>query len=306
MSRSPAPNRSESEGETLSESEGETTLDPLGPAFNFGVHQSRLGFVIGLVGTIFIHGTAMGASSASLFDLASFASFVQKDIEADLRATYDINVEPEKKEPAPPPPEPVEEEKEEPAPKQAKEPEPQAPPPAAAQAGQALTAEPDPDEPLDLTGNAFTIVSGDGERFAGGVTERGGTERVAVRDRDARAAGRGRSPGAGPVSKPVKVEKPKKDRSRPAMPTGSNWNSCGFPAEADMAQIDYARVSLVVTVNADGRAQSVVLQGENPGGYGFGALAVRCARQRRFQAGRDADGNPITTTTPPFWVAFTR
>jgi protein TonB len=107
-------------------------------------------------------------------------------------------------------------------------------------------------------------------------------------------------------AKPQKKRKPPpaEDRSRPALPQSTNWSGCGFPAEADMEQIDYARVRLVVTVGTDGRAKSVVVQSDP--GYGFGALARQCALRRRYKVGLDQQGNPVTRTTPPFTVTFTR
>ena len=93
------------------------------------------------------------------------------------------------------------------------------------------------------------------------------------------------------------------DRSRPARPTSSSW-SCGFPAEANAAGVDFGRVRLVVTVGPDGRARSVAVQGDP--GHGFGARARRCAYGRSYQVGLDSSGRPTTSTTPPFWVTFTR
>ncbi len=87
------------------------------------------------------------------------------------------------------------------------------------------------------------------------------------------------------------------------MPTSLSWN-CGFPAEADMEQIDYATVTLSVTVGADGRAKSVTVL-KDPG-YGFGSLARSCAFRMRYAVGLDAQGKPITKTTAPFPVRFTR
>jgi protein TonB len=177
------------------------------------------------------------------------------------------------------------------------------PPAAAAQAGRVLTAEPAPEEPLDLTGEGF--VSGDSDRFAGGVTASRGMSEAAVRDRSAR--GDGVIGGTGRPSAEVAQPRPPiqrgADRSRPALPKSTNW-SCGFPAAANAAGVDFARVRLVVTVGLDGRARSVAVQSDP--GDGFGEQARRCAYGRSYQTAHDSSGRPVTRTTPPFWVTFTR
>jgi hypothetical protein len=63
-------------------------------------------------------------------------------------------------------------------------------------------------------------------------------------------------------------------------------------------------VRLAVIVGVDGRAGSVTVQSDP--GNGFGALAQRCAYRYGYQVGHDSSGRPTTTTTPPFWVTFTR
>src|ERR1019366_6046615 len=54
------------------------------------------------------------------------------------------------------------------------------PAPAPAQAAMVLTQEPDPNEPVDLTGN--TIVQGNADSYAGGTTSANGTSNRAVRN----------------------------------------------------------------------------------------------------------------------------
>jgi hypothetical protein len=161
-------------------------------------------------------------------------------------------------------------------------------PPPAAEAGKVLAADPDPDEPVDLTGDGF--VQGTGDTFAGGVTTSSGTSHTAVRD--LRAAGSA-EPGAG--TKPGPAAAPGRDLSRKAALLGGNsWDRCGFPAEADIEQINSARVSLAVTIDLDGHATSATVT-QDPG-YGFGALAKRCALRERYSPALNKTGEPVTAT----------
>jgi hypothetical protein len=148
-----------------------------------------------------------------------------------------------------------------------------------------LTAAPDPDAPLDLTGEGF--VQGNADSYAGGVTSSTGTMKTAVRDVRAAPTGVGTSAPPGPVAPTV-------DRSSPPKPLSGSWDHCGFPAEADVEQVNYARATITVTVGADGQARSASVL-RDPG-YGFGVLAQRCALRERFQPARDRDGSPIAAT----------
>jgi protein TonB len=186
--------------------------------------------------------------------------------------------------PPPPPPEP------EPEPEKAKAPPPPAgapppPPPAAAQAGKVLTAEADPDAPLDLTNS---IVEGTADTFAGGVTASNGTSKNAVYDPNAI----GNVPVA-PVTKPGPPVSAV-DLSRRADPTSKSWDHCGFPQDADLEQVNYGRVTLVVNVGADGKASSATVV-KDPG-FGFGALAQRCALRERFQPALNKAGQAAAST----------
>jgi periplasmic protein TonB len=267
--------------------------DPFRAVLDLGQRQARRGIVFGLAGALFLHGGATARAFASLVDIAGFTLSIQKQIAERLRTTYDVEVEP----PPPPPPEPKADPMPEPEPQPTKlAPAPHdAPPepPAAAQAGKVLTAEPDPNEPVDLTDQGF--VSGDGERYVGGTTAAKGTSTTAVHNSAATASGVPGGRGAAPA--------PAKDLSRPAMPKSLNWN-CGFPAEADMEQVDSAVVRIVVTVSPDGRAKSVQVM-KDPG-FGFGALARQCAFRNAYVPGFDALGSTVTKTTPPFAVRFSR
>ncbi len=182
----------------------------------------------------------------------------------------------------PPPPAPPAEEKSEPPPAPravAREPP---PPPTPAQAGKVLTQEPDPNEPVDLTGN--TIVSGNADAYAGGVTAANGTSKSAVRGLTSPTG------VAGGAGVPQVAAAP--DRSRaPSLANGTDWSNCPFPPEADTAQIDQASVTIEISVGADGAPiHAAVLR--DPGN-GFGREAVRCAMRERYTPGLDHAGNPI-------------
>ncbi|HEY3815837.1 MAG TPA: hypothetical protein VGL81_01640 [Polyangiaceae bacterium] len=189
----------------------------------------------------------------------------------------------------PPPPPPVAEPETKPAPAPARVTPHEAPtpPPAPAQAAKVLTAEPKPDEPLDLTGN--TIVTGNADTFAGGFTTSNGTNRNAVNSMPA-ATGVPGGTGTPQVAAPP----PGPDRSRsPSLSGGSQW-SCPFPPEADTSQVDEAFVSLQVDVRPDGAPTAVRIT-QDPGN-GFGREARRCAMNKHYQNALDHDGNPIAGT----------
>ncbi len=284
--------------------------DPLAKVLTLGGRHNGVGLAMGLAGALFVHGAGAATSLHQLFELEDFAAAIYSDISTELRGVYDIEVDdppPPQQEP-PPPEEEAEEDTEEADPLEPAEeaPVPEAPPPEAAEVGEALTAEPDPDAPLDLTGDQWSMVTGPGTRFAGGASQRGGKSKDAVRDRKAKA-------NAEPAPKRVaarpgtKAKKPKKDLSRPAgLASSASWNSCGFPAEAEMGQINYARVVLVVAVAPNGKPQRVSVVSETPAGFGFGALAQQCAYSKSFSPGLDRDGNPTTSTTPSIGVTFER
>jgi periplasmic protein TonB len=187
-------------------------------------------------------------------------------------------------EPPPPPPAPPEEtaKPEEPPPVAKAVPREAPPPaPAPAQAAKVLTQEPDPNEPVDLTGN--TIVQGNADAYAGGTTSANGTSARAVR---AITSPAGVPDGAGSAA--PRPSGP--DRSRKASVGGTEWNA-PFPPEADTAQIDDAYVTLQIEVRADGTPSSVVVV-KDPGN-GFGREARRYALTQRFQPAFDHDGSPI-------------
>jgi protein TonB len=281
---------------TLSSSGG-SRPDPLGPVLSLGEGAVRIGAVLGLVGALLLHGAAGVRAAANLFDVESFASAVSLYVKNNLQLQIDIDTTPPPPPPPPPeppPPEPEPEKAPPPPPQAANEPPP--PPPAPAEAGKVLTSDPDPDAPLDLTGDGF--VTGNGE-FRGGITSSSGTAKTAVRDVKAQPSG---VPG-GTGTAPAPPKGPEKDLSQPAMPMGgSSWADCPYPAEAQLDGVEYGVVKMVVTVNTDGRAKSVTILADP--GSGFGNTARQCAMRRTFKPALDKNGQPIVASTPPFTVKF--
>jgi protein TonB len=268
----------------------------LAAVFMLGAERPRGSLFFTVLTAFVLHAAAAAHAAVTLFEMADYAGGVRTWVIERLRSQYDVEfVEPEAPKPEPvPEPEP-EPETPKPVAKTAPADEPP-PPPAAAEAGEVLTAEPDPEAPVDLTDQGF--VTGSGDRFAGGVTAADGTAKTAVRNMNARAEGVPGGQGKAPAP-----AAPERDLSRAARPLSDNW-SCGFPPEADLEQIDYAVVTLVVTVGPDGRAQSVSVT-RDPG-HGFGRLARQCALRMRYSAGFDRLGRPTARTTPPITVRFNR
>lgn len=277
-----------------------SSADPLAQVLTLGDREVRSGLLVGLIGALLLHAGVGAQAASTLGDVHAFAVLVRAQVQERLRTQIDVDLS----EPPPPPPAPA-------APEP--EPEPQAPPPpsptpvpptdrlppppAAAEAGKVLTQEPDPNEPVDLTGDGF--VSGTGDRFAGGVTASNGSATTAVRDLRARPDGVGKAaPG------PVAATPTGPDLSRAAAPLQGSWNDCEFPAEADIEGIDSAVVQLSVTVGPNGRAKSVTVL-RDPGN-GFGQSARSCAFRKTFNAALDRSGTAITMSTAPFTVRFTR
>jgi periplasmic protein TonB len=273
--------------------------DPLGPIFSLGRRELKVGLMVGVLGALFLHGLVGVKAASTLGDLNAFAVLVRASVQDRLSSQVDIDLtEPPPPPPPPPAPDP-EPEPPPPTPPAAAAPPTDAPPPppAAAEAGKVLTQDPDPNEPVDLTGDGF--VSGTGDRFAGGVTASNGTSKDAVRDLRAQPQGVGKAPPG-----PVATAPTGPDLSRAASPLGGSWNDCEFPAEADIEGIDSAVVQLTVTVGANGRAKAVAIL-RDPGN-GFGQSARSCAFRKTFNPALDRAGTAITMTTAPFTVRFTR
>jgi len=281
--------------------------DPLAAVLQFGSRATRTGLIVGIAVATISHGAFGGRALSSPVDMRNWAQDARKQVHEFLWTTYDVDVI------KPPPPAPEEEKKEEPdkpdepepepAPTPKAAPEPAAPPPPAAEAGKVLTAPEDPNEPVDLTGNGF--VTGNGDAYVGGVTAAAGTGTTATYNPAASPTGKPGGTGTSnkPPPPPPKAEGP--DRSRAAtIAPGSSWSSCPFPAEADVDQVDYAVVMLIVSVRPDGTPRSVKVVSDP--GHGFGRAARLCALSKRYTTALDRDGNPMVGTTPPIRVTFTR
>lgn len=215
--------------------------------------------------------------------------------EIDARLTETIDIEQEKvKPPEPPPPLPDPEPVKPTIPVALRDEPP--PPPVAAEAAKILAANDDPNEPVDLTDS---FVTGNGETYAGGVTQAQGTSKTAVTSRNASAQGQPGGTGTNAASQQVATV----DKSRPLTLAGSSDWTCPFPAESDQDQIDDAFVTVSVTVDASGRATSAnVLQ--DPG-HGFGREARACAMRQSYAAALDRDGTPVGATKS-FRIHFER
>jgi periplasmic protein TonB len=242
-----------------------SNVEPLRAVLAIGKASS--GITVGVVIAILLHGTAAGR--AALIPIEMFRWTQQASFVVHERLATEIDLDVVKEPEAPPPPPTKEEPKEEappPPPVAHKElPKEPPPPPAAARAGAVLTAEPDPNEPLDLTNS---IVTGTSTVFAGGTTQRGGTSDTAVRNTNARAEGVPGGTGTAPSPAPVV------DRSRAA--------SCG---------VDTTVVTVRTTVNASGTVMSVDVL-KDPG-HGFGREAKRCAMTHRCRPALDVNGSAV-------------
>ena len=257
----------------------------------------RWGLLLGFLTALAAHGTAGTPVLRSFPYLTELTRGVRQFMADRLRSQVDIDVD---KPPPPPPPPPPDEKEPEPPPPAAHAPPP--PPheaaakPPAAEAGKVLTAEPNPDEPVDLTGDGF--VTGNGDRFAGGVTATRGTAKTAVRSLEASPTGVGTAPHAAPPPAPsVNLSRP------PGLPGGS-WGDCPFPPEADAEGINNVRVKISVTVKADGHVRSVTVLADP--GYGFAGAARQCTMRKVFTPALNATGEPVEQTMPPFTVHFER
>jgi protein TonB len=254
--------------------------------------KMRTGFIIGLCGALLVHVAAASEAARIAAGMGNWALDLRTSVHAYLAKIYEVDLVDPPPPPPPPPPEP-EPEKEE-APKPVRTAAPTAakdePPPPPAQAGKILTQEPDPNEPVDLTGQGF--VTGNADSYAGGVTASNGTSTTAVRNRNAALGG---VPG-GTGKKPGPTELPSgPDLSHPAsLAGGSDWSDCPFPPEADADQINFQVVQLVASLDADGKVQDVKVIADP--GSGFGRAARQCALRYRWNPAVDHDGHPKATT----------
>jgi protein TonB len=276
--------------------------NPLERVLELESGRMRTGFIIGLCGALIVHVAAASEAARIAAGMGTWALDLRTDVHAYLAKLYEVDlVDPPPPPPPPPPPEPQPEPE-----KEAAKPLPSAPannakdepPPPPAQAGKILTQEPDPNEPVDLTGQGF--VTGNAETYAGGVTANNGTSATAVRNRNAAPGG---VPG-GTGTKPGPTELPSgPSLAHPAsLATGSEWD-CPFPPEAETEQIDYQRVQIMLTVAADGSVKDVKVVADP--GHGFGRAARQCAMRQRMNPAVDRSGNPVLSSLPIF-VTFQR
>ncbi|HMJ51149.1 MAG TPA: energy transducer TonB [Polyangiaceae bacterium] len=270
--------------------------DPLERVLELDSRSMKWGAIIGMCGALALH--IVGATEAARLanGLGRWALDARSQVSAYLSHFYDIEmINP------PPPPPPEEKPPEEEAPKpvaaiKAPSQEREAPPPAPAQAGKILTQEPDPNEPVDLTGQGF--VTGNADAYAGGVTAKDGTSKTAVRNLNAVVGG---VPG-GTGTKLAPPSGP--DQSRAPSIVGSSQWDCPFPPEADAEEINYQRVKLLIVVRPDGTPQDAKVLSDP--GNGFGREARKCALTRRYEPALDREGRPVAGTISQVNITFQR
>lgn len=286
-----------------------TAEDPWNAVFNLGDRAIKVGWAIGLVLAFSTHGWASLNAMLALYDMQHAVDSMRLSIHEFLWTEYDVDLKPEEKKAEPeekkeePPPMPEPDPIPLPAPKAA---EPQKDPydePKAApvQAAKILTAPTDPDKVEDLTDQG--IVSGDNTNGPlGGQSSAAGTSTAVTHNPAVSLTGK---PGGTGTADSAPPPPPKQDLSKPAgIIGGASWSNCPFPDEADTDQIDFAQVTLIVTVRPDGSPQSVQVTSDP--GHGFGRAARMCALARKYNAGLDRDGNATTMSTPPIRVTFSR
>lgn len=284
--------------------------DPWGPVLSLGDRAVKLGAALGLFLGLSTHGVAGVRAMMAHYEMGRAVDAMRLSIHEFLWTEYDIDLKPEQKaepekpkeEPPPPPPDPEPEPVPQ-TPKAADKPQdPYDEKPAPVQAAKILTAPADPNKIEDLTDKG--IVSGENTQGPiGGQSSAVGTSTVITHSPN--ADNTGKPGGTGTANAPPPPPPPKVDLSAPAgIVGGASWSNCPFPDEADNDQIDYAQVTLIVTVRPDGSPQSVQVTGDP--GHGFGRAARMCALARKYNAGKDAEGNATTKSTPPIRVTFSR
>ncbi len=284
--------------------------DPWARVFSLGDRAVKVGAILGLGLALGTHGFASARALLALYDMQKSVTSMRLSIHEFLWTEYDIDLPQEKKdeppkqeEPPPPAPEPEPDPIIQPAPKAAdKKDDPYEPEKAAPiQAAKILTAPDDPNKTVDLTGEGM-VTGNNTDGQLGGQSSPAGTSTIVTKNPEVSPTGK---PGGTGSAEPKPTQgPPKQDLSRSADVVGSkNW-SCPFPDEADTDQIDFAQVTVIVTVRADGSAQSVQIASDP--GHGFGRAARMCALAKKYSAGLDADGNPVTKSTPPIRISFSR
>lgn len=286
------------------------TEDPWARVFSLGDRAVKFGAALGLVIALGSHGIASARAMLALYDMQKGVYGMRAMIHDFLWTEYDIDLkqpekqaEPEKKDEPPPPPEPEPDPVPIPAPKVADKPSDpyEAEKAAPVQAAKILTAAADPNKVEDLTDQG--IVSGDNTAGPlGGQSSAQGKATEVTHNTSVSLTGK--SGGTGTAEPKAAPPPPKQDLSRSADVVGSKSWSCPFPDEADTDQVDFAQVTVIVTVRGDGSPQSV--QVVNDPGHGFGRAARMCALARKYSPGLDADGNTVVKSTPPIRVTFSR
>ena len=250
-----------------------------------------------------VHAVPVVRAIRDLFELRGFVEEARTEIHEYLWTSYEVELERAK-----PKEEEAKKEEAEPAPIVAPKIVAKAPPdkpaearPSTAAAGQTLTAKDDPNAPVDFTD--FTMAQGTSDKYFGGVTSADGKTRGEVTDPNARGKGTPGGKGtADPTPQAPKQEGP--DLSRPAgLASKGDWK-CPFPPEADADDINLARVTIAVSVRADGTPSSVKVLSDP--GHGFGRAARSCALSQRYAPSLDHDGKAIDATMPPVVVKFER
>ena len=296
-------------GESQFHHTAERDRDPLAPVVALGNRAAKTGTVIGLVLALLSHGYASVRAMTALFDMRRAVVEMRLGLHEFFWTEYDIDLTPKnedkpKPEEKPPEPEPEPEAPPLPTPKADKAPEEEVPdkdpPPPPSQAAKVITQEPDPEEPVDMTGQGF--VSGDGSGPGFGMVSAAGTGKTPTYNKAASLDGKEGGTGTSKAGPPPAPSGP--DMTKAAGLVGSSAWDCPFPPEADAEQIDQAVVSIIVTVRSDGSPQSVKVV--NDPGYGFGRAARLCALSRRYTPMLDRTGTPIVGATPPIRVRFTR
>jgi protein TonB len=157
-------------------------------------------------------------------------------------------------------------------------------PPQPAQAGGALTAQ------GEAGPGEAALITGDGARFAGGVSAREGGDEVGQKGAQAH-----------PSTSPPPAPKVKRRPPRPARLI--SWR-CAWPSSAQQADVFEASVTLQALINERGEALGVKVLSDP--GFGLGKAATRCAREARFEPAHDNRGRPVRAVSPPIRVRFTR
>ncbi len=269
--------------------------DPFAGVDELGGESKELGLVLGFFAACLVHGISVMLT----------LGMSPEDIEP--RQTVQILYVDMVDEPAPLPADPPKAAEPEPIPKP--EPEPVAPkwpkpvakeePPEEvetqpAEAAKILTAPPLPNEEAARGAEAF--ASGNGT-LGFGMVAGDGRGNGANFDPRARVASTLKSKS----EEPKQAQDSAPDRARPARLIDGLADPCEFP---NGTNTDFALVQVSVTVGLNGKALSAdVISAPSAA---FAEAARRCAMRQVYRPGRDKEGRPAITKTPPVRVRFTR